>query len=142
MTGGTGTGITLYSRWQQGQAEGWVKTELNGASWHGGAGAATGHGGPNAAGRWIVRIPEAAMPSGYIAPDQWRRLAGPAAGWTLQPGDVLAKGHGLPEAEDGISTILNTVLECFVVESVRDNRRGAKALRHLRAEGGRLRWTV
>ena len=139
MGGATGTGITLYSRWRCGPDEGWKKTEMHGVSWHGGPGATVSGAGLTAGGFWVVRIPYMAMAPGYLSPDEWD--CGDGVGfferhWTLRPGDVLAKGHGLPEAEGSILEATSRLGECFVVSGVRDNRRGAQAGWHLRAEGG------
>lgn len=113
--------------------------ELTGASWYGGPGARANGAGLSPAGRWVVRIPEVAMPAGYLGPEDWAEAENPAGHWSLGVGDILALGHGLPEPEELALTGLGAVsgrTECFVVTGVRDNRRGAAVCRHLRAEGG------
>jgi hypothetical protein len=73
---------------------------------------------------------------GYVSPDVWRVLRQiPDGAWTVQSGDVIVKGLVDDSMVNGITDITGKYTDCFTVTGMYDNRRGFKAMRHLRIEG-------
>lgn len=127
--------LTLMNHWKGGQREKWTPVRLEGCSWFGKLGASARHGGLTEDGGYTVRVPAGAMPEGYLTPGEYAALADPAGHWTVQPGDIMARGVMPSKAPDSRVEILAAWPERFVVTGVRDNRRGPALLQHLRIEG-------
>lgn len=128
-----GDSVTIYSHWQKGRAEAWIRTQVQGASWHGGQIVSVRDSGLKSADKYTVRILARDMDR-YVKPDDWRALDDVPDGiWTLQAGDVIVKGMVDDEVITGITQITGKYTECFTVVSVFDNRR--IALKHLKVEG-------
>ncbi len=127
--------ITIYSRCAEGGGECWRRMELCGVAWRQVAAARGAAGGAFAEDRATVRIPAGNMPPGWVAP---RRAlpAGEADCWTVRPGDLVVRGLCAIEVSLGISQVSDAVGECFFVNEVRENLRGAPAGRHILLLGG------
>lgn len=130
---GFDTEITLFCRRYSAELrrDEWRAVHIRGAGWSGVRAAREGRGGPSAANRFSVRVPAAAMPEGYMPAELYAGPEGARGGWSVRCGDVVVKGA----ASAADPTELPGRREAFVVAEVADNRRGARALRHLRIGG-------
>lgn len=129
--------ITLYTHWTNPadrSREKWIRAPINGVSFYGRQAVSVSGSGLNTADQYTVRIPVSSMPPGYLPPDAFSRSAVPG-GWTLQNGDVIVKGTVADEIVKGITEITRKYVDCFVITSVSDNRRGVPAMQHMRVEG-------
>ena len=119
--------ITIYNKLYNPQTRlyEWRRTQIPHVNWFGKQAASLSADGLMTADLYTVRIPAASAPPGYVPPEQYD-----GDGWTLRPGDIVAKGlTGNIQAPGQISG------EKFTVTAVRDNRRGSPVVQHWMLEG-------
>lgn len=119
--------ITIYNKLYNPQTRlhEWRRTQISRVNWFGKQAASLSADGLMTADLYTVRIPEASAPPGYVPPEQYN-----GDGWTLRPGDIVAKGlTGDIQSPGQISS------EKFTVTAAWDNRRGSPMLQHLKIEG-------
>jgi len=109
----------------------WRRTQISGVNWYGSQAVTVGDKGLVSASVYKVRIPADSAPSGksFAAPDVYKAAAADdfAALWTLQGGDIVARG--LIDTADPKSI----TGEHFTITGWADNRRGG--LPHWKVDG-------
>lgn len=119
--------ITIYNKLYNPQTRlhEWRRTQISGVNWFGKQAASLSADGLMTADLYTVRIPVASAPPSYVPPEQYD-----GGGWTLRPGDVVAKG-----LTGDIQTPWQINGEKFTVTAAWDNRRGSPVVQHWRIEG-------
>jgi len=129
----TNADITIYNKWYNPATrfDEWRRMQISGVNWYGGQAVTVGDKGLQSASVYKVRIPGDSAPSNksFVTPDVYKATAAAAleAIWTLQGGDVIARG--LIDTADP----KNIASEHFTVIGWADNRRGG--LPHWKVDG-------
>jgi len=91
----TNADITIYNKYynRTTRLDEWYATQISGVSWYGGQAVTVSDKGLQTASVYKVRIPASSAPAGktFATPDTYK-AADPTAFWTLQNGDVVARG--------------------------------------------------
>lgn len=127
--------ITVFNKWynEETRLDEWHKTQIENVEWFGKQAVTVSDNGLLTANRYIIRIPVYSMPDGktFIAPEKYKaQKSGFLTGfWTLQSGDIVARGLIDTDNTEDIAG------EHFTVTGWADNRRGSPLIQHLRIDG-------
>lgn len=127
--------ITIFNKRynEETRLDEWQRTLIFGVEWYGKQAVSVSDNGLLMANQYIVRIPLASAPKGktFLAPEKCAAQNSNALVdfWTLQSGDVVARG--LVDADDP----KNIPGEHFLVTGWADNRRGSPFVQHWRIDG-------
>ena len=131
----TNSDITVYNKHynKTTRLDEWFYTQIPAVHWHGKQAVNVDSKGLSAASVYTVRIPASSAPPGkkYVMPSDYTAADSSAlAGlWTLQNGDIVARG--LIDTPDP----KNIAVEHFTVTGWADNRYGSESLQHWRVDG-------
>lgn len=111
----------------------WQHTQIHGVEWYGKQAVTVSDNGLMTANQYIVRIPLSSAPGSktFICPEDYAAndLSALAGLWTLQNGDVVARGLVDVDDPKDISG------KHFTVFGWSDNRRGSPVMQHWRVDG-------
>ena len=131
----TNSDITVYNKHynKTTRLDEWFYTQIPAVHWQGKQAVNVDSKGLSAASVYTVRIPASSAPPGkkYVMPSDYTAADSSAlAGlWTLQNGDIVARG--LIDTPDP----KNIAVEHFTVTGWADNRYGSESLQHWRVDG-------
>ena len=105
----------------------WIPTVISGVSWHSKIAATVTQTGLKTAKTATVRIPldASAGGKGYVTPAAFKLLADTSGAYTLNRGDVIARGDYMPKPSESLTpAALQEVAEdCVTITDVIDNTR-------------------
>lgn len=131
----TNADITIFNKWynEDTRLDEWYRTQIPGVNWYGGQAVTVSDNGLMAANTYKVRIPLSAASMGktFVNPQIYAVKAKTDLSdcWTLQSGDVVARG--LVDVADP----KDVSGEHFLVTGWNDNRRGSPIMQHWRVDG-------
>lgn len=129
----TNADITVYNRHynKTTRLDEWFRTQISGVHWHGKQAVSVDSNGLSAANVYTVRIPTSVAPQGkeYVSPSDYASANSDALEglWTLQNGDVIARGLIDTANPKDIAG------EHFTITGWADNRYGS--VKHWRVDG-------
>lgn len=131
----TNADVTVYNKHynKATRLDEWFHTQISAVHWHGKQAVNVDSKGLSAASVYTVRIPASSAPFGkkYVLPNDYTTAdsAALAGLWTLQNGDIIARGLiDIPDPK-------NITMEHFTVTGWADNRYGSENVQHWRVDG-------
>lgn len=130
------TAITVYNSYFDATAKTtrWKRQNFPAAcSWYWKRGVHFNDAGLSADESYMVRIRAFDLPPGYVSIEAWKQLVDHSGVWTLQNGDIVAKGE--LDIDITSPTDITAQYPSFTIGRVYDNRRGPEFMQHFRIEG-------